>query len=264
MCRLAAYIGAARPLADIVVKPRHSLLVQSQDATEAKLAVNGDGFGFAWYNNGLEPGLYKDILPAWSDANLVSLCTHISAPLFLAHVRASTDAETARANCHPFTWRNWSFMHNGQIGNFGALRRPLENSLSDEFYALRRGQTDSELVFLLLLQAGLERDPAQACVNVIRQITENTLKISSKAPVRRTCVISVGVALYAFRYASDGRCPTLYSVVTAGGVILASEPMDPEFGTWSEVEPNTLMRVDGEGGYRTERMERVASPVFVA
>lgn len=47
MCRLAAYLGPRRPLADVIVAPRHSLLVQSQDAQEAKLAVNGDGFGIA-------------------------------------------------------------------------------------------------------------------------------------------------------------------------------------------------------------------------
>jgi hypothetical protein len=83
----------------------------------------------AWYGAKPEPGLYKDILPAWSDSNLLSLCQHISAPLFLAHVRASTEGETARANCHPFTHGNWSFMHNGQTGSFTALRRLLEASL---------------------------------------------------------------------------------------------------------------------------------------
>jgi len=88
MCRLAAYLGSSRPLSEIILDPRHSLIAQSQEALEAKLSVNGDGFGFAWYGAKPEPGLYKDILPAWSDNNLLSLCQHISAPLFLAHVRA--------------------------------------------------------------------------------------------------------------------------------------------------------------------------------
>ena len=49
MCRLSAYLGPEIPLQNIVVLPKHSLLEQSQAATEAKLAVNGDGFGVAWY-----------------------------------------------------------------------------------------------------------------------------------------------------------------------------------------------------------------------
>jgi predicted glutamine amidotransferase len=43
MCRIAAYVGPAIPLENIIVRPKHSLLQQSQPATEAKLAVNGTG-----------------------------------------------------------------------------------------------------------------------------------------------------------------------------------------------------------------------------
>ena len=83
-------------MSEIVIDPSHSLIAQSQEALVAKLPVNGDGFGIAWYGTKSQPGLYKDTLPAWSDSNFLSLCQHISAPLFLAHVRASTEGETAR------------------------------------------------------------------------------------------------------------------------------------------------------------------------
>jgi glutamine amidotransferase len=65
MCRIAAWSGADIPLEDIVIRPAHSLLTQSQHATEAKLAVKGDGFGIAWYGVPETPGLYRDVLPAW-------------------------------------------------------------------------------------------------------------------------------------------------------------------------------------------------------
>ena len=246
MCRLAAYLGPARPLSEIVIDPSHSLIAQSQEALEAKLAVNGDGFGIAWYGLRSEPGLYKDILPAWSDSNLLSLCQHISAPLFLAHVRASTEGETARANCHPFTQGNWSFMHNGQTGSFTALRRPLEASLPDHLYALRRGSTDSELMFLLLLSAGLEDDPEQACRTVIAQMTDTARSVGVTAFLRQTCVFSDGHSLFCFRYASDGRCPTLYVSRTfaGGGLVVASEPLNGRPDQWAEITPNQLVRLD--------------------
>ncbi len=118
MCRLAAYIGAKIPLENIVTGPSHSLLFQSKDVSESKVATNGDGFGIAWYGSAVEPGLYRDCLPTWSDKYLISLCKVVQAPLFIAHVRASTTGATMRTNCHPFVYQNWSFVHNGRLVSF--------------------------------------------------------------------------------------------------------------------------------------------------
>ena len=243
MCRLTAYVGAPRALADFIVRPAHSLLAQSQAAQEAKIAINGDGFGFAWYDQLPEPGLYKDTLPAWSDSNLLSLCDHIRSPLFLAHVRASTEGETARANCHPFIFENWSFMHNGQTGGFNKLRRPLEAILSEELYAHRRGGTDSEILFLLLLHFGLIQDPGHAFEQMIAFLYETAEALGLKPFFRLTCVLSDGTQIFAFRHASDGRVPTLYaSEVFAGqGFTLASEPLDGRQKNWRPVEPDRLI-----------------------
>ncbi len=237
MCRLAAYLGAPLPLADLIIKPAHSLLHQSQDAQEAKIAVNGDGVGFAWYDSLPEPGLYKDARPAWSDANLINLCTHLQSRLFLAHVRASTQGEVVQANCHPFVHGRWSFMHNGQTGGFDQLRRPLESLLSDALYGLRRGTTDSELIFLLLLQAGLERDPDRAFSQVLDWLYTAIKTAEVKPFVRLTCVLSDGERLFGFRHASDGKCPSLYVSMgfAAGGLVLASEPLDGATAGWQEV-----------------------------
>ena len=66
MCRWAAYRGEPLFLEDIVSSPRHSLITQSHSAIEARTATNGDGFGVAWYGDRPTPGLYRDVLPAWS------------------------------------------------------------------------------------------------------------------------------------------------------------------------------------------------------
>ncbi|MEL6751558.1 MAG: class II glutamine amidotransferase [Pseudomonadota bacterium] len=248
MCRLAAYCGPEIPLEQIIVAPQHSLLEQSHHVSEAKLAVNGDGFGFAWYNDGLAPGLYRDVLPAWSDGNLPSLCRMIRSRLFLAHVRASTAAETSRVNCHPFTHGRWSFMHNGQIPDIAAIRRPLEALLPDDVYALRRGSTDSELVFLLLLAAGLEDDPAAAITTVLALLRKHSRYGSGRHAVRLTCVLSDGENIFAFRHASDTRQPTLYLHRTeAGGWVLASEPLTDDRASWDCVAPDRLLKLSRDG-----------------
>ncbi|TGR73794.1 class II glutamine amidotransferase, partial [Mesorhizobium sp. M2D.F.Ca.ET.223.01.1.1] len=67
MCRWAAYLGDAIFLEDVIAAPSHSLIAQSSHAREARTPTNADGFGVAWYGDRPEPGLYRDILPAWSD-----------------------------------------------------------------------------------------------------------------------------------------------------------------------------------------------------
>ena len=226
MCRLAAYLGPEIPIENIVVTPRHSLLEQSHGAAEAKLAVNGDGFGIAWYGQALMPGLYRDVLPAWSDGNLSSICRMVRSPLFLAHVRASTVGETSRANCHPFAYDNWSFMHNGKVASFGRIRRKLEALLPDELYHARRGTTDSELLFLLLLANGLMTNPKTAFETVMSKI--RAAQNGACQPNRLTCVVSDGEKLLAIRHSSDGQSPTLYRSkrLDRGGQAFASEPLD--------------------------------------
>ncbi|TMV06762.1 class II glutamine amidotransferase [Ruegeria sediminis] len=245
MCRFVAYSGPDIPLENIVILPQHSLLNQSQHAAEAKLAVNGDGFGMAWYSDQERPGLYRDVLPAWSDRNLVDLCRMINSRLFLAHVRASTFGETSRSNCHPFACGRWSFMHNGQIGDFARVRRRLEASLNDEHYASRRGSTDSELLFLLLLTNGLDHSPYEAVVRTIRQIEEIQGEISQ--PNRLTASFCDGQVLYAFRYSSDRHSPSLYfgQGLDHGGKVIASEPLDRGTGTWEPIADRSFFTLAG-------------------
>jgi predicted glutamine amidotransferase len=247
MCRLAAYLGSEIPLENIIVAPRHSLLQQSQNANEAKLAVNGDGFGIAWYGHGERPGLYRDVLPAWSDGNLTSICRMVRSPLFMAHVRASSVGETSRMNCHPFTHGKWAFMHNGQIADFARIRRELEAKLPDELYHARRGTTDSELLFLLALAYGLNDDPRKAMRNALDDICK--AQGNAAKPNRITCIFSDGEAVHGFRHSSDRCSPTLYASdkLCSGGRAIASEPLDGVPGNWRIIEEGHFVTLDRRG-----------------
>ena len=247
MCRLAAYVGPEIPLENIIVTPRHSLLEQSHGATEAKLAVNGDGFGIAWYGQGKKPGLYRDVLPAWSDGNLSSICRMVRSPIFLAHVRASTVGETSRVNCHPFVHQSWSFMHNGQVASFARIRRKLEASLPDDLYNARRGTTDSELLFLLFLAKGLTTNPQAACESVISMI--RTVQRNTAKPNRITCVFSDGQRLHAMRHSCDQQSPSLYASdrLDGSGRALASEPLDGRPQRWLSVPENHFVTLSADG-----------------
>ena len=166
--------------------------------------------------------------------------------LFIAHVRASTSGETMRANCHPFTYGKWSFAHNGQIGEFAQIQRELESLLSDQLYLARRGTTDSELLFLMLLQEGLEECPKTACQSVIKILQRKRETQSISTPLRLTFVFSDGCKLFGVRYASDKYSPTLYHSrrLDNGGISLASEPLDGNIENWVKIKPSTMIEID--------------------
>jgi glutamine amidotransferase len=249
MCRWAAYRGDALFIEDVVSSPAHSLITQSHSATEARTATNGDGFGVAWYGERETPGLYRDILPAWSDCNLRSLAHQIRSPLFLAHVRAATSGGTRRDNCHPFVHGRWSFMHNGQIENFEQLRRPLETMLPDDLYAARTGTTDSELIFLLAMHFGLESAPLMAFREAISFIERLAVHLGYPADVRFTSAFTDGQKLYAVRYATGAQAPTLYAAPMGGdgGYCLVSEPLDDNRGNWMSIPDGSAVVIAADG-----------------
>ena len=248
MCRLVAYLGDPVYLDSVVCAPRHSLLHQSLKAEQARTVTNGDGFGVGWYGEREAPGLYREVMPAWSDENLAALCATVRSPLFFAHVRAATGGGIARHNCHPFAHGRWLFMHNGQIGGFAGVRRALEARLPDALFAARRGATDSELLFLLALARIQAGEPPQVAMAEVLTATQALMdRQGVKEPLRFAAVLSDGQQLLAFRHASDSAPPTLYLGEHAQGAIVASEPLDGQPERWRSVPANSWVHVSRSG-----------------
>lgn len=237
MCRWAAYVGAPIFLEEIVSRPGHSLIHQSHCATQCHTAINADGFGIAWYGERAEPGLFRDVLPAWSDPNLRSLTAQVRSPLFLAHVRASTGTATSRNNCHPFVHGRWSFMHNGQVGGYESFRRDADMLIPEDLYPSRKGATDSEALFLLAVSEGLDADPCRALERAAARFIALARRKGAAPHLRLTAALSDGQALYAVRYATDSAAPTLYHrwSDTRGGRAVVSEPLETGEADWEEV-----------------------------
>lgn len=247
MCRWAAYIGAPIFLEDIVSRPGHSLIHQSHCATLCHTAINADGFGIAWYGERPEPGLYRDVMPAWSDPNLKSLVAQVKSGLFLAHVRASTGTATSRNNCHPFTVGRWSFMHNGQIGGYDAFRRDAEMLIPDALYPHRKGATDSEALFLTALAEGMDKDPAGAVARAAARFIALSRAKGTGPHLRLTAAFADGQRLYAVRYATDDLAPSLWYrwSTTRQGMAVVSEPLEADESDWVEVPQGSFCTFDG-------------------
>jgi len=250
MCRWMAYAGDKIYLENLLFLQKNSLISQSLKATKSSFTTNGDGFGVAWYGGRKTPGVFKDVLPAWNDENLRQLSQHVKSNLFFAHVRATTGTGVSRANCHPYTYGKWSFMHNGQIGHWQLLRQDIESMISKDFYSYRLGTTDSEALFLLALSCGLEKDPVGAVREAIEKVHKLLEVNRATEPLRLSAALSDGKSIWAFRYSSDKQSPTLFfgtpdthkkNVKVRMINTIASEPFDDDSDHWTAVGESKLV-----------------------
>jgi predicted glutamine amidotransferase len=258
MCRWLAYSGDPVLIDDLLYKPDHSLIDQSLHSTMGAETTNGDGFGVGWYGVGDEPGIFHSVEPAWNDRNLREISRHIKSPLVFAHIRASTGSPVQQTNCHPFRYRNWLWMHNGLIREFGRVKRDLMLEVAPELYPRIEGTTDSELFFHLALSYGLEQDPPAAVERAVGLIEEVGREHDVEHPIQMTVATSDGTRIWAFRYSSEGDSRTLFystsietlelmypdsedlrMVKAKGGLearMIVSEPLGERLpGAWNEV-----------------------------
>lgn len=210
MCRWLAYSGAPIYLDEAVLKAEHSLIDQSLHAREGATETNGDGFGVGWYGERDMPGVYKDIRPAWNDANLRALATQIESHLFFVHLRAATGTAIQRTNCHPFQYRNWLFVHNGAVREFEKVKRDLVFAVAPELFNEIKGSSDSEILFYLALTFGMAEDVAGGVARMVGFVEQVGRKHGVEHPLQMTLGISDGERLHGFRYSSEGESRSLY------------------------------------------------------
>jgi len=269
MCRWLAYTGPEIYMDKLLIKPQHSLLMQSRFAREnyvtglanfpdGAFPTNGDGFGFGWYGERSIPGQYRELRPAWSDENFTNLARTIKSGLFLAHLRAAYDGMVQRTNSHPFKYHNWLFQHNGEVSDFHLMRRELIFELRPNLFNHVQGTTDTEICFFLALELGMQDDPKRGLQRMTGRIERARQQYNITEPFRLTCAASDGEALYAVRYSSDQQSKTLYlSQGTAAlrqiestldelpneGHIILSEPLDDCTENWLLLEESSFIEI---------------------
>lgn len=203
-------------LGDIVIKPDNSLLRQARNANfhpgaedttgERNITVNGDGFGLAWYVS--EPPkkgacCCKFLTPAWSNLNLRNLGDYVTSPVIIAHVRAASsgrdhleDVAVSAENCHPFKYKQWTFVHNGAIPSFKRIKRAMVMLLKDECFNDISGSTDSECIFALFLSLLPDRDvfvTVDVFMTTVNLLISTILELLFYGGVTEPCSLNLGI-----------------------------------------------------------------------
>lgn len=259
MCRWLAYYGDPIPLEVLLLRQQYSLIDQSLHSREGATTTNGDGFGVGWYDKlGELPCLYKSIRPAWNDRNLRELAAHISAPLFFAHIRASTGTAVQETNTHPFRHGRWLFMHNGLVREFPRVRRDLLLAIHPALIPELEGSSDTEVLFHLALTFGLEDDPLTALELMAGFVEEVGERHGVEHPLQMTVATTDGERIIAARYSSDGQSRSLYYSTNARTLkaqhpdieeiqglsdearAIVSEPLGGLVGIWNRVPESSI------------------------
>jgi glutamine amidotransferase len=236
VCRHLAYLGAPVSPAEPVFTAPHALLVQSYAPADMRGggSVNADGFGLAWYPEpGAAPLRYRRQSPLWTDEMLPALAASFRTTAWVAGGRnGTTGMPVTEAAAAPFTDGRWLFSHNGVVRGWpGSVAGPAKALEVTELLTLE-APTDSALLWALLrarLRAG--SDPLEAVTGLVAEI-------EAAAPGSRlNFLLTDGETLIGTTWTHS-----LSMRSTGSGVVLASEPLDPD-PAWSAVPDHHAVRI---------------------
>jgi glutamine amidotransferase len=128
----------------------HRSLMSADNALALQSERHPDGWGVAYYAAGA-PHLLRSVQTAMSDQLFRHVSGIVTSETVLAHLRKATQGEMNVLDTHPFQFGTWTFAHNGNVSNFPALRAALVDRVPPVLRRFILGQTDSEVVFYILL-----------------------------------------------------------------------------------------------------------------
>jgi glutamine amidotransferase len=278
MCRFIAYLGKPIIADNLLIRPKNSLMNQSQHARESEMTVNGDGFGIGWYNTAVrkEPALFRSIRPAWNDENLRYNASMIRTHCLLAHIRAATQGSVSMENTHPFRFKEFLMMQNGGIHQFNKIKRRIIYRLDEEAFQWIEGQTDTQYIFALFMtivkeyrtKHELQMGDLAACfTQTFAEIEDMKDEVGLDSPSLYNMVLTNGKALIATRYSTQpqvdtrtlhiasnvvphtdehGNLALAPSEQTDPCVLISSEILTEDPRYWENVPENHCIMVDEE------------------
>lgn len=143
MCRIFGFRS-------VIQSQVHRSLVSADNALMLQSERHPDGWGVAYYNAGA-PHVIKSTDCAQVDHLFKRVSGIVSSETVLAHLRKATVGALSIINTHPFQYGPWVFVHNGNIAGFETLRKPLLQRIPPVLRRYILGDTDSEVLFYLLL-----------------------------------------------------------------------------------------------------------------
>lgn len=246
MCRLIAVVNEQE---DILEKALADFRVLSEKGVVPPNVEPGhrDGWGVAAYKEE-KIFLDKNPRPASEDPNFEIAARRIvenTPRLVLGHLRKASVGSVKMENTQPYQFDSYVFCHNGKVSNYGELE------LKPEYAKLRKGDADSEVIFLFLVQAITERG------DLIGAFTEVARRLRTMDYTAVNLLFSDGKTLIAMKEANEGNetvksmnlCDSYYTLFEgkdASGTtkFVSSEPLDVPDISWIGIPNHGIVVID--------------------
>jgi len=259
----------------------HQSLVSAENALLVQSEAHPDGWGVAYYVSDI-PHLIKSASTAVEDQLFKHVSGIVSSETVVAHVRRATNGTLSLINSHPFQYGSWIFAHNGDIPNFAEIRDELVAKIPPVKRRFILGDTDSEVIFYLLL-SNMERrfdlkrsgypleDLAAAIRETLDEIHDvakarcydeaNKLFLSFIITNGETMVAHQGgkellFSTYKTRCPEREICPSFAESCEAptepgfvNHLLVTSEPLQGQ-NVWTEMAPGEIVGVDWKMQFR--------------
>ena len=234
MCRHLAYLGPPVTLADLLLRPEHSLLRQSWAPCDMRQGgtINADGFGIAWYPEQEGPPVrYRRATPLWSDETLPGLADTVRCGAVLAAIRSATvGMPVTEIASQPFTEGQWLFSHNGVIAGWPGSAAELARELPVTDLMTLPAPTDSALLWALV------RHRLRAGAGLRDAVADVVTAVGERAPGSRLNVLLTdGTTVVATAW-----WHSLSVLSTGERTVIASEPFDSD-PAWTPVADRRLL-----------------------
>ena len=153
----------------------HRSLIDSENGIIQQSDRHPDGWGMAYYKM-QSPHLIKNDSRARVCKIFEKVKGDETSNTVLAHIRKSTIGERSPLNTHPFQYGKWVFAHNGNLKNFTSLATPMKQKIDRELLPYILGDTDSEVLFYLLLSQ-LKKQPGGLSAKLEGSSFQSALKL---------------------------------------------------------------------------------------
>lgn len=146
MCRLFGFRS-------VIPSQVHRSLVSADNALMTqcqKQQKHQDGWGVAYYVAGA-PHIIKSASSVIEGSLFQKVSGIVSSETVVAHLRHATQGNISIVNTHPFQYGAWVFAQNGNIKDFSTIRDNLLKFITPRLQRFILGETDSEVLFFLIL-----------------------------------------------------------------------------------------------------------------
>ncbi len=280
MCRLFGFRS-------VIPSQVHRSLLAAENALGAQSNQHPDGWGVAFYVDG-SPHVTRNPITAMGDQLFHRLSGVVSSQTVVAHVRKATRGDKTVLNCHPFQYGRWVFAHNGDVPGFERHRLALVDRIAPDLQRFILGETDSEVIFFILLTELRAHGPLVAprsvveLASAVRRMTSTVRELcdTPMSAASLTVLVTNGETLVAaqggkelFLSTHKTRCPDRShckslahecEAPTASGhvnhCIVSSEPLHGE-NVWAPLEVGDIVGVDAAMHLYRASVERHPLPV---